>query len=79
VASGVAGTGTGTGAGVSDGEMDIPGFSPVVELLERERLAWQEERAKLIQCIHLQQIQAHQQSLAAHERATDIAKVLYCQ
>lgn len=36
---------------------------------------WREEREKLIQCIHLQQLELSQRSLAAHERATDIAKV----
>ncbi len=47
---------------------------PVVELLERERKEWQSEREKLIQCIHLQQLELTQRSLAAHERAVDIAK-----
>jgi hypothetical protein len=35
---------------------------------------WQEEREKLIQCIHLQQLELTQRSMAAHERALDIAK-----
>lgn len=36
---------------------------------------WREEREKLIQCIHLQQLELTQRSTAAHERAADIAKV----
>ena len=38
---------------------------------------WREEREKLIQCIHLQQLELSQRSLAAHERAADIAKVFF--
>ena len=47
---------------------------PIIELLERERRQWREEREKLIQCIHLQQLELSQRSMAAHERAVDIAK-----
>lgn len=36
---------------------------------------WQAEREKLIQCIHLQQLELAQRNLAAQERAVDIAKV----
>ena len=50
---------------------------PVVELLEKERKDWQLERLKLIHCIHLQQIELSQRSVAAYDRATDIAKVDY--
>ena len=46
----------------------------LLELLEHERKEWDDERAKLIQCIHLQQIELSQRSTAAHERAVDIAK-----
>ena len=35
---------------------------------------WQTEREKLIQCIHLQQLELTQRAAAAHERAVDIAK-----
>ncbi len=35
---------------------------------------WQDEKEKLIQCIHLQQLELTQRSMAAHERALDIAK-----
>lgn len=49
---------------------------PIIELLERERRQWQTERERLIQCIHLQQLEMSQRALAAHERAVDIAKVL---
>lgn len=45
-----------------------------MELLERERREWQSEREKLIQCIHLQQLELTQRSVAAHERAAGIAK-----
>ncbi|KAJ1424253.1 hypothetical protein B484DRAFT_451587 [Ochromonadaceae sp. CCMP2298] len=47
---------------------------PIIELLERERRQWREERERLIQCIHLQQLELTQRSVAAHERAVDIAK-----
>eukprot|EP01035_Chromulina_nebulosa_P023819 gene23819-30906_t len=47
---------------------------PIVELLERERRQWQSERERLIQCIHLQQLELSQRSIAAHERAADIAQ-----
>ncbi|RYG66165.1 hypothetical protein EON64_10375 [archaeon] len=47
---------------------------PIVELLERERRQWQSEREKLIQCIHLQQLELSQRSVAAQERAVEIAK-----
>jgi hypothetical protein len=39
------------------------------------RRQWREERQQLIQCIHLQQLELTQRSVAAHERAADIAKV----
>jgi hypothetical protein len=48
---------------------------PVIELLERERKQWQSERERLIQCIHLQQLELTQRSMAAQERALEIAKV----
>jgi hypothetical protein len=48
---------------------------PIIEMLERERRQWQTERERLIQCIHLQQLEMSQRALAAHERAVDIAKV----
>jgi hypothetical protein len=48
---------------------------PVIELLERERKQWQSERERLIQCIHLQQLEMTQRSMAAQERALEIAKV----
>jgi hypothetical protein len=47
---------------------------PIVELLERERRQWQSERERLIQCIHLQQLELTQRSMAAHDRAVDIAQ-----
>lgn len=50
------------------------GDEPIIELLERERKQWQMEREKLIQCIHLQQLELTQRSVASHERAVDIAK-----
>lgn len=46
----------------------------MVELLEKERREWYAERMKLIQCIHLQQLELTQRSSAAHEVAVDIAK-----
>jgi hypothetical protein len=48
---------------------------PIIELLERERKQWQSERERLIQCIHLQQLELTQRSMAAQERALEIAKV----
>lgn len=47
---------------------------PIIEMFERERRKWQDEKEKLIQCIHLQQLELTQRSMAAHERALDIAK-----
>ena len=47
---------------------------PIVELLERERRQWHSERERLIQCIHLQQLELSQRSIAAHEKAADIAQ-----
>lgn len=45
------------------------------EVLERERREWRVERLRLLQCIHHQQIELAQRAAAAHERATEIAKV----
>lgn len=36
---------------------------------------WHEERMKLLHCIHMQQMEMSQRSIAAHDRAVDIAKV----
>jgi hypothetical protein len=47
---------------------------PIIEMLKRGRRQWQTERERLIQCIHLQQLEISQRSLAAHERAVDVAK-----
>lgn len=47
---------------------------PIVEVLERERREWKEERTKLEYFLHLQQIQLNERSIAAHERAEIIAK-----
>mmetsp|Transcript_14906 Transcript_14906/g.24814 ORF Transcript_14906/g.24814 Transcript_14906/m.24814 type:complete len:342 (+) Transcript_14906:74-1099(+) len=57
-----------------DDDDDSSGDEPLVELLERERKQWREERERLVQCIHLQQLELTQRSVAAHERAVDIAK-----
>lgn len=57
-----------------DSSSDSDSGEPIIELLERERRQWQAERERLIQCIHLQQLEMSQRSLAAHERAMDIAK-----
>uniref|UniRef100_A0A7S0XDF2 Uncharacterized protein n=1 Tax=Chromulina nebulosa TaxID=96789 RepID=A0A7S0XDF2_9STRA len=55
--------------------VDLPDMDePIVELLERERREWHEERMKLLQCLHLQQLELDQRSMAAHEKAADIAK-----
>lgn len=48
---------------------------PIIEQLERERRQWQSERERLIQCIHLQQLELSQRALAAQERALEIAQV----
>jgi len=43
-------------------------------MLERERREWYIERTKLVNCIQLQQVELNQRSLAAHDKAVDIAK-----
>ena len=43
-------------------------------MLERERREWHSERIKLVNCIQLQQVELNQRSLAAHDKAVDIAK-----
>ena len=48
---------------------------PIIEQLERERRQWQSERERLLQCIHLQQLELSQRALAAQERALEIAQV----
>lgn len=58
-----------------DASSDSESGEPIIEMLERERRQWQAERERLIQCIHLQQLEMSQRALAAHERAVDIAKV----
>lgn len=58
----------------SDDCSDRSDEQPIVELLERERKQWQLEREKLVQCIHLQQLELTKRSQAAHERAVDIAR-----
>lgn len=50
-------------------------WTPVLTVLCRQ---WREEREQLIQCIHLQQLELAQRSVAAHDRAADIAKVGMC-
>lgn len=57
-------------------EIDASAEEPLVELLERERREWHKEREKLLDCIHMQQVVLNQQSIAAHERAAEIAKEL---
>lgn len=46
----------------------------LVEMFERERREWHNERVKLVHCIHIQQLELMQRATAAHERAGDIAK-----
>jgi hypothetical protein len=46
----------------------------VVEILERERREWHAERTKLVQCIHLQQLELAARASAAQETAGAIAK-----
>lgn len=62
------------------GDLEVSSTSssdePIIELLERERKQWQSERERLIQCIHLQQLELTQRSMAAQERALEIAKVI---
>jgi hypothetical protein len=60
---------------VENDSSDSDSGEPIVEILERERRQWQSERERLIQCIHLQQLEMAQRSQAAHERAVEIAKV----
>ena len=46
----------------------------LMELLEKERKAWHSERVKLVQCIHLQQLELASRASAAQETAVTIAK-----
>lgn len=62
---------------LDDLSSDSDSGEPIIEMLERERRQWQAERERLIQCIHLQQLEMSQRALAAHERAVDIAKVCH--
>lgn len=57
-------------------EIDASAEEPLVEVIERERRQWHEERMELLKCIHMQQVELNQRSIAAHERATEIAKEL---
>ena len=57
---------------VSNSESSL---EPIVELLEKERRQWSNERGRLIQCIHLQQLELNQRSIAGHEKASQIAMV----
>ena len=74
---------TGTGAGAlaynMQAQLDASAAAEaddysVVELLERERREWHAERTKLVQCIHLQQLELAARASAAQETAGTIAK-----
>jgi hypothetical protein len=53
---------------------DMEEHLSIVQVLERERREWHSERAKLTQCIHLQQVELASRSSAAQETAALIAK-----
>lgn len=55
-------------------ELDDGDDEKLIQMLERERREWYTERTKLVNCIQLQQIELNQRSLAAHDKAVDIAK-----
>jgi hypothetical protein len=57
-------------------EYDTDGCDELaIEILERERKEWHRERIKLVHCIHQQQLELAQRAAAAHDKATEIAKV----
>jgi len=51
-----------------------PDDESLVEMIDRERREWHKERMQLVQCIQLQQIELEQRAIAAHDKATEIAK-----
>jgi len=55
-------------------ELDDGDDEKLIQMLERERREWHSERIKLVNCIQLQQVELNQRSLAAHDKAVDIAK-----
>lgn len=55
-------------------ESDEADDEKLIQMLERERREWYIERTKLVNCIQLQQVELNQRSLAAHDKAVDIAK-----
>lgn len=55
-------------------EIDDGDDEKLIQMLERERREWHSERTKLVNCIQLQQVELNQRSLAAHDKAVDIAK-----
>lgn len=83
-ASSSSSSGSGGGGGRGDGFQQQQGFAlpahnaaddyAVVELLERERREWHQERVKLLQCVHLQQLELAARASAAQETAAAIAK-----
>lgn len=83
-ASSSSSSGSGGGGGRGDGFQQQQGFAlpahnaaddyAVVELLERERREWHLERVKLLQCVHLQQLELAARASAAQETAAAIAK-----
>ena len=54
-------------------DIELDDFT-LIKLLESERKEWANERMKLINCIHLQQMELSQRATAAQSRAGDIAK-----
>lgn len=46
----------------------------LVKLIEQERKEWSEERCKMVNCLHLQQLELTQRASAAQQRAGEIAK-----
>jgi len=67
---GAGGGGGGYGHSSSSADDDYA----IVELLERERREWHLERVKLLQCVHLQQLELAARASAAQETAAAIAK-----
>lgn len=59
---------------IAEDDEDSEDDEPLIELFERERKKWAAEREKLIQCIHLQQIELNNRALSSHEKAIEIAK-----
>jgi hypothetical protein len=67
--------GTGTGSFFFEhNDLELTEEETLVEMMQRERRDWHNERTKLVHCVHIQQLELMQRAAASHERAGEIAK-----